>query len=265
MKMSKFILAALVCCQTVVSMAGNVSPEQISVYRDGNTLLIRSSFSAEKDLITVNRFANDYAYLVSKDSRITGYKKGILLHAGSDDYPASPPLGSGYGTLSGNHGSPFTRIIEIPDHAMTEKDIGTKLTDDKNHVYYIINILDRNRILIHPEWSGKTDKPGFARHSKEKLFCNGQELKYKSSKFAQMYPLNRITDIRFLVNGKDPLPDKTEVKCEFLDHIFVHDVVNPGEVVNYIKNHPGKKTDPEMKPNWRMFPMTTPELREKHA
>ena len=272
MKMSKFILAVLVGCQTAVCMAGNVSPEQISVYRDGHhLLLIRSSFSAEKDLlIKINRFANEYAYLIPKDFRTTDYytsirTKGILLHAGSDDYPASPPLGSGYGTLSGNHGSPFTRIIEIPDHAMTEKDIGTKLTDDKNHVYYIINILDRNRILIHPEWSGKTDKPGFVRHSKEKLFCNGQELKYKSSKFAQMYPLNRITDIRFLVNGKDPLPDKTEVKCEFLDYIFVHDVVNPGEVVNYIKTHPGKKTDPEMKPDWRMFSMTTPQLREKHA
>ena len=264
MKMSKFILAALVCCQTAISMAGNVSSEQISVYRDGNELLVRSSFSAEKDLIIrIYNLANEQAYFVPKHFRITDYAKGILLHAGPDEYAANS-IG-GYETLSGNHGSAYARILEIPNHAMTEKDIGTRLTDDKNHAYYIMNVLDQNRILIHSDWSGKTDAPRFFRHTKEKLFCNGQELKYKNSKFAQMKPLGRITDFRFLVNGKDPLPDKTEVKCEFLDHIFAHDVINPGEMVNYIKTHPGKKTDPEINVVPRMFFMTTPQLREKHA
>ena len=243
---------------------GTAARESIRVYRDDDGVLIRSEFSADQDLVIhVCRVANEESYLISKESSITDYKQGLLLHPSGDDYPAS--WFGAYHNLGGNHGSPYARVIQMPNHGMTEKDIGTRLTDEKKHVYYIMNILDADTFLIHSDWSGKTSNPRFFMHSTEKLFRDGKELKYEQSIFAQMRPGNRITDYRFLVNGTDPLPEKTEVKCDFLDHIFVHDVVNPGAIVDYVKSHPGRNTLPPLQPRWEMLFVNTPELKKKYA
>ena len=228
--------------------------EQITVYRNGNELLARSGFSEEKDIILhIVRVANERAYLVPRGTDILAYKAGQynileykggeLMHNGSDDFAACTGI-AGYGNLGGNHGSSFGRELSIPGHGMTGRDIGAKLTDETGAAYYVMRIINKDSILIHPDGGGTPGFPKFKGHTNEKLFRDGKELKYQKSAMMQMLPAVRVNEISFLVNGREPLPDKTPVKCDFLDHIVDVDAVMPDAVVELVKANPGK--DPDM-------------------
>ncbi len=250
---------ALTCACALVS-----AQDKITVYRNGNDLLVRSSFSTEKDIvIKVFNIANESAYLIPKNAKITEYaRKGILIHRNPDEYAATH-FGP-FGFLSGNHGSPFARVLHVPAHGMTVKDLGTKLTEKDGYAYRIIQITDNDHILIHPEGSSDTRNPGFRAHKDAKLFLNSKEIKYLESKFAQMCPLNRITEFQFLINGKTPLADKTEMQCNFIDHVFTHDVISPLAVIKWFKNNPGRKLKPEFVGQWKMAFVTTDKERARY-
>jgi len=238
--------------------------EMITVYRNGNEFFVRSGFSAKYDIVIRNWLvANEAAYLLEPEKPITDALKGKLLHISSDDYPATSPLGA-FGVLSGNHGSPFARTLSLPEHGFTTADLGGKVNESDGYAYYIMQIVDKNHVLIHPEGNHNTEKPGFRGHSTAPLFYKEQELKFTESKFTQMHPLNRITDFRILTDGGNEVPDKTEIKCHYLDFIFVHDVVSPLAAVQWMKENPGRKPSPEWKDTGMMF-VNSKELRETHA
>ena len=255
----RIVTMALTCACALLS-----AQDKTTVYRNGNNLLVRSAFSTEKDIvIKVFNNANESAYLIPKNAKITEYaKKGILIHRNPDEYAATH-FGP-FGFLSGNHGSPFARILHFPAHGMTAKSLGTKLTEKDGYAYRIIQIVDNDHILIHPEGSGDTRKPKLKGHKNKKLFHNGKEIKYLKSQFVQMYPLNRITEFQFLINGKTPLADKTEVQCDFIDHVFTHDVISPLAVIEWFKNNPGRKLKPEFTGKWKMAFVTTGKERAKY-
>jgi hypothetical protein len=240
--MKKYI-ALLLCFITFSAFA-----EKITVYRNGNDLFVQSRWSNEKDIILhICRIANEVAYLVPHNSDIRKYKKGIQLHLGLDDYPATLFAGGqGYGYLSGNHGSAFGVLLELKDGDYSVKDIGTELYDENNHCYRIVQVITPKRILIHPESATKIlGRPKFSRLGKKKLFRNEIEVKIAKSRPAQIYPLNRITKLEFLVDGKNPLPDRTVAKCDFLEQIFEHDVIAPEAVLYYLKQNQGRCPFPE--------------------
>lgn len=250
-------------------LAGTLSAEQITVYRDGNDLLVQSRWSEEKDLVIhVSRFANEASYLVRKDSDIRQYSKGERLHLGWDDYPAILFAGGqGYGYLGGNHGSAFGVTVTLPEKSFSEKDIGTELTDESGNRYLIIQVPSPDRILIHPESkTGTPGRPKFPRLGKKKLFRNGVELKYVKAAASQVYPMNRITRFEYLIDGKEPLPEKKVVKCSFVDQIFEHDVIAPEGMLDLVRKNPGRKPSPEFSAVWNMVLMDrNPALRDYAA
>ena len=255
-----FFLAAFLGCTILFS-----SEEFITVYKSGNDFFVRNKFSETEDLIIHNwRYANEKSYIVKRGTPIQDYKKGFLLHASGDDYPAST-IG-GYGFLSGNHGSAYTRILHIPNHGLTVKDMGGIVKDSRGTVFIIVQIPGKNHILIHPEGRNNTVSHGFTFHTKLPLFYKGKELPFKSSELRQLYPMNRIINWQLLANGTTPVPEKKEIKCRFLDFIFDHDVLNPYHVVQSIKNAPGKKTVlPEWNANHHMIFVNTDALKKTYA
>jgi len=221
--------------------------EPITAYRNGTELLVRSSFSEMQDVVVrihcsgASKMPNEDAYLIPKSAKLLDYKKYDLMHSGGDEIPAYPlPM---YGTLGGNHGSPFGRAVNIPAHGLTAKDLGAELTTTNKGNFYILRIIDKDNILIHPENRGKPGFPKFAALGEDKLFRGGVELKYAGAKMEQVYPSNRYRENSYLVNGKEPLPDATEVKCDFLDHVVDYEVVMPEYRVELFKNKPGVEHD----------------------
>lgn len=234
----------------------------ITVFRNGDDFLVKSRYSAEKDIvIRITRIANEESYLVPAGSNILEYANGLRLHANADEYPAT--LFGSYGYLSGNHGSSFGRIVTIPGHGMTVQETGTELTDAGNNRYCIIRIEDRDNLFIHPLNTGTPGRARFSSFSGDKLFRKGAELTVTAAKMSQMYPLNRIYRLELLLDGTTPLPDQTVMKCDFLDQILVHDVVQPEAVVDHLLRHPGRKPVPEFQPVWMMQKMdNSPDLAE---
>ncbi|MFA6931687.1 MAG: hypothetical protein WCT05_15285, partial [Lentisphaeria bacterium] len=226
----------------------------ITVYRTGDDFLVKSRFSDEKDIvIRITRIANEESYLVPSGSDILEYASGQRLHANADEYPAT--LFGSYGYLSGNHGSSFGRTVTILQHGMTDQQIGTELTDTDKNRYCIVRIEDPDNLFIHPVNTGIPGRPKFASFRGEKLFRNDVELTVTTSKMSQMYPLNRIYRLEFLLDGTTPLPDQTVMECNFLDHLLVHDVVQPEAVVDFLLNHSGSKPVPEFQSSWAMQKM----------
>lgn len=254
-------LSILLLCAAVIK----ADSEFITVYKDGNDFFVRSAFSGTEDIIIHNwRYANEKAYLVKKGTPITAYAKGIVLHQAGDEYPATAPLG-GFATLSGNHGSFFLHRLQIPGHGMSSKDVGGIVKNAKGVSYVIMKIVDKDYILIHPEGTPDTVSPRFIHHSKEPLFYKGKQLPFKASFRCQLYPLNRITKWQLLADGTTDVPEKKEIKCRFVDFVFVHDVVNPYYVVQFVKQMPGKKDVPEWNYKHSMCFVNTPELQKKYA
>lgn len=264
MKEKKFMRKTFtaICAAALVTASAQ---ETITAYRNGKDLLVRSEFSPQEDLvININRVGNENAYLIPKTAAITDYAgKGRTIHQGGDEFPAT--AFDSYGFLSGNHGSIFARTLLIPNHGMTDKDIGTPLTEKDGYVYRILQVPDKDHILIHPDGTGDTFRNGFRAHKNAKLFRDGKEVPFQKSEVCQLYPLNRITEYQFLADGKTPLPDKTEVKCSFLDHLITHDVISPLAIMAWVRKNPGKKPEPELQGKWAMAYADTEEERAKYA
>ncbi len=234
-------LAFLLASFFLTAALSAVKAEQITVYRDGNTLLVQSAFTQSQDMVLkYDRIANEAAFLVPKQSAIQDYAKGTLIHRGGDDYPASAV--TGYGYLGGNHGSSSARKLEIPDHGMTQKDIGAKLTDASGFAWVIVAMMDKDNVMIHPE-SKKAGFPQFKHHKDEPLFREGKPVLFKSSTMTQLIPGSRVNSIEFFVDGKAPLPDKTVVSCGAVDMVIDVDAILPDAVVERIANEPGKTPD----------------------
>ena len=232
-----------------------LSAQEVTAFRDGDQLWVQSRYTDEQDIIIhVFRYANQGARLVPRKSDIRDYQKGKLLHIGGDDYAVTEF--SGYGLLSGNHGSPFGRIVLSPGHGFSDRDLGSEIKDETGNSYRLMQVIDRNRFLIHPENRGQIGEPSFAAFRQGKLFSNGQEIKYEKTSFAMLRPLNRILRQEFLIDGAKPMPEKEVIHCQFIEQIFIHDVVAPESLVEYLKAHPGKKPFPEFTSQWSMVKMT---------
>ncbi len=239
--MKKFVLSAMAV--SGICLAGESSARLIA-YRDGRDLLVRSHFSAMQDVVIKVFYSessgmpNELAYLVPKSAPLLDYTQFKAMHRGGDEIPAYPmPM---YGTLGGNHGSPYGRKLKIRGHGLTVADLGARLTAEGKGDFYIIRIIDQDQILIHPENRGKPGFPIFtALRPGDKLLRDGVELAYADLAMQQVYPGNRYRENAYLVNGGDPLPDKTEVPCDFLDHVVDYDIIMPDARVDLFQSKPG--------------------------
>lgn len=216
--------------------------QKVTAYLDSGTLAVKSAFTAAEDIVIVTRIPNEpneCAYLVPKGSDIREYKKGVLLHSGGDDM--GPWFFQGQGYIGANHGSMFGHTIVAPGHGLGIKDIGSRITCDgkTSPVFYVIKIMDKDRILVHPE-----HPEWLAAGNKEKLLLNGKLLPCKEiQRVTQLKPCSRIRKISFLADGKTPLPQKKIVECSFVDHIVELELIMPENVVRRAKEAPGKEID----------------------
>lgn len=235
----KIILSLFVLCAVLAAEGSGVT-----VFRQGRDVWIQSRYSRTQDIIIqIWLGVNERSFLVPRNSDIRQWKKGILHHSGGDEYPATA-IGH-YGYLGGNHGSAYGRLVTAKDHGFTAKDCGKIITDEKKLTYMITGVLDKNRFYMHPlsrRPKAPIGRPYFFYHSKNRLFYKGKEIKFTSSRLAQLRPLNIVTRNEYLIDGKTPLPEGKVVKCRSLLHIFEHGVLAPEAVLQYIQKYPGERT-----------------------
>ena len=227
-----------------VFVIASLSGEGVTAYREGRNLWVQSRFSPTQDIVIgVWQDANEMAYLIPRNGDIRKLTPQMLLHKNSDEYPATSF--AGYGFLSGNHGSAAARLVTAPGHGLTNDECGKTIVDARKNEYVFVKKLNGNQFIMHPKNRAPQASIGrakFHRHSREKLYFNGKEIKFKSSVLTQVRPLNVVVRNEFLIDGKTPLPEKKVVKCRFIDHVFDHDLLAPEAMVKYIEEKADART-----------------------
>jgi hypothetical protein len=241
-----FNILAVGLTATVCSAADFDRSTQIVALKSRDTLFVRSGFNKKFDLVIrmspgrKNKqlnLVNAGLTPVESQSDPESFKKVQIIHNTGDD--VAPWLI--HGTYIGaNHGSAYVRRLIIPEHGLSTKDIGTALTGAKGGKFYICRINDGNTILV----LGDAKKAwAFDRNIKtgdEVTSAAGKKLKLQKVIPYQLYPALRITNQKFLIDGKTELEDDKAVIGASLDAVDDYDIIDTRSALEQLKKAPGK-------------------------
>jgi len=217
------------------------------VEKDGVNVFIRCFFSADKDLLhLVGKGRNKQisflsTMLVAADTNGGVQAKGEVIHDIGDDC-APWNLNGTY--IGANHGCSNVRELTCPGHNKTASDLGSEWEDAAGVKFYIIKIVDDNRVWVLSENKGSNDIWKFTPIITGSLLTNTSlpdVINISSNKQAQLTPVCRIQKQEYLVDGKTPLPEKKAVDCGYLDIVEEYDIINPASLLNKIRQSPGKE------------------------
>lgn len=217
------------------------------------SLWARFSFSRQQDLIlNFGRRAGENSVINSHETRLIprtakfteqAIQAGELIHSNGDD--ATPWRINGT-YIGGNHGCTSVIQLGIAEGAVTEADIGSSWKDDADTVFYIIDVpapgtarfLSEN-LASYPFWKFNDRIAG---NSLTRI-SDGKILPFTESSLTQLWPCARISEQKFLADGKTPLRTGRTVDCEFVDIIEEYDIINPASVLAEVIRNPGRRAD----------------------
>ena len=218
------------------------------VEKDGDKVFIRCGFSADKDLLhAVGKGTNKQinfagTTLVAADPKAGVQAKGEIIHAIGDD---STPWNINGTYIGANHGCSDARELTSPGHGKTTADLGSEWKDGAGNKFYIIRIVDDNRIWVLSENKGGNDIWKFVNTVKGNALTNTAAvdvvINIASNKMVQLTPACRIRKQEYLADGKMALPEKKEVVCNCLDIVEEYDIINPASLLAKMRQSPGKE------------------------
>lgn len=218
-----------------------------------SSVWVRCAFSAEQDIVLnfrrrpiENFVINSYeTRLVPSSSRFSERtaQQGELVHVNGDD--ATPwHINGTY--IGGNHGCASVLDLTVADGALSVADIGSSWRDGAGVIFYVIDlpgpgvarVMSENR-ASYPFWKFDTSITG----STLTRSTGQASLAATKSTLTQLWPCARITEQRFLANGKKPLIAGEIAECDFLEIVEEYDIINPASVLADVIAHPGQRPD----------------------
>ena len=244
-------LAALsIGLAAAVAAGENMKTETVRVLKTGEEVYIRSRFAAERDLVVrVGRGTNRQinfrdARLIDPASPMTpaAMASGTLPHSSGDD---STPWNINGTYIGGNHGCSDGIEITCTNHARTVADLGSEWQDAAGHAFYLIKIVDADKLWILGRNRGKADLWSFERAMEGNTLTNraGVALTRTDQRGVQICPACRIRNQEYLLNGTTHLADGVEASGTWLDIVEEYDIINPASLLADIVSHPGQERD----------------------
>lgn len=228
-------------------MTGHAEGDNICrVEKDGDNVFIRCVFSIDKDLQHhvgkgINKqIAFKSTILVTADTNGIVQATGDVIHGISDD---CTPWSINGTFIGANHGCSDVRELTCPGHGKTESDLGSEWQDGAGTKFYIIKIVDDNRVWVLSENKGSNDIWKFVTTIAGSALTNTSApdvFKFSSNIMAQLTPACRIRKQEYLSDGKTALPEKKAVACNYLDIVEEYDIINPASLLAKIRQSPGK-------------------------
>ncbi len=222
--------------------------EKLTVMKKGDVVYVRSYFSPENDIVIsvikgTNRqitFAN--AGLVSSGSAFDdgAMENLVKFHTCGDDSTAWCLNGTNIGA---NHGCSDGHEITVKNHGLTVSDVGSEWLDEAGKKFYILKIANQDKFWLLSENESKDEIWKFNKTVQGKSIKNssdGRILKFEEVKIVQITPACRITEQKYLVNGKEPLNDGRAMPCEFLDIVEAYDIIAPDSLLDSARKNKGK-------------------------
>ncbi len=246
-KTAGIVLALTGICGILTANAKR-DESKVQVLKNKNDVYIRSYFSPARDVVVrVATGRNGHinfrsAGLVDSDAPmdLRTCRRPQIIHNCGDD---ATPWNFNNTYIGGNHGCSDAFEITSKEHGLTNTELGTEWTDGKGRKFYLIKIIDPDRVWALSENIGKGDIWNFHRRifGKELKNKSGRKLRIDASKRTQIIPACRILKQAYLIDGKTPLPDGKAVTCDFIDIVDVYDIIAPDSLLEKIKKNPGKK------------------------
>lgn len=227
------------------------SAARLQVIKQGDGLWLRSRFSSGEDLVVrlgkgSNRQINFSGAQLVKASAAMSVKElagGRLIHGNGDD---ATPWNINGTYIGANHGCASVREVTCAGHGRTQADLGSPWEDAAGTKFYLIKIVDENRLWFLSGNAGQADlwkfKTVVAGSSLTRKARNAT-LNFTACGMAQLRPACRIRKQQYLVNGRTPLAEDQPVACDSLDVVEEYDIINPASLLRDIVEHPGVERD----------------------
>ncbi len=224
--------------------------ETVSVLKTGDEVYVRSSFSSRNDVVIQigdgenGQITFRKAGLVSveKPMDLESCRGMFVFHATPDE---SAPwkvngtyIGAGHGWSGG------VLELTLPDHGVEEAQLGGLWKDAEGRSFYLLKIVDRERLWLIPENHGSAVRWNFeTRFQSPFLDDLGRSHDTAQIRRVQLHPSLRTTRKSYQMNGDTPLREGEVMQGSFLQVTDEHDIINPASVLEHVKAAPGGKLD----------------------
>lgn len=146
-------------------------------------------------------------------------------------------------TMGANHAQPYN-IATINAHGKDNTAIGTEWTHTNGTKYYIMRIVDSNKIAFLSENKGTPQNHYFVRIPVGTITNGSQSMTITAVTGSQLYPSVFNVTQKVMQNGVAEITKAQNFVCDFVDVVEEYDIVNTAEVLDNIIARAGQSGDP---------------------
>lgn len=234
-----------------------LTPTGVTVIKSGDDVFIRTAWDATYDLVerlvidnlNANRCVEFYSLgLIPKgtdDSLVAGTTPTSLKNCEDDIAPANYN-----GTYIGaNHGASQIYEITATSHGKTVVDVGSEWVDSASRKFYILKIVDTNKLWIISENLSATDVWSFGAVTGATLTHSANAthtgtITIGSSVLSQLIPAVKNHTRKLYLNGKTEITTDGVYKGEFFEVINSYDISDVPSLLDYVVSQVGSATQP---------------------
>lgn len=167
------------------------------------------------------------AYLINKSTLASR-----ILHSNIDDV-APAKFNSTF--IGANHGCALARKVTVTGHNKTFADISSSWKDSGNRIYYLIQIIDANNLLLLGEntsatdiWNFNVTITGAMTHVSGAV--NTSTFTPTSPTSYQIFPAVKLVSQKIVADGVEVVSTVSSKSCAKIQFIDVYDVINPASL-----------------------------------
>nr|UVM82165.1 MAG: hypothetical protein [Bacteriophage sp.] len=222
--------------QAISGMGGN-SKLTVEFANPGITVKRGSDYIAG----TLNKYAaNNPNYAGNPMFNFVKWRIGIAMSTSIDDVA---PMHVQNTTIGANHAQPCM-IGTINAHGKDNTAIGTEWTHTNGTKFYIMRIVDENKIVFLSENTGTPENQTFVNLSTGTLTNGSQTMTVSAVASTQLFESVFNVKQKVLQNGVTEITEAQTFGCDFVDVVEEYDIVNTAEVLNNIIARAGQTGNP---------------------
>lgn len=215
-----------------------VSDGELSIEKNGNEITVNSGANYIKAKLE-NNSGNTYGANPVFDFTILQY--GSMISTNSDEIAPVHILRT---TIGANHGQPC-QIATITGHGLDNTSIGTEWLDGNGVKFYIMRIVDADKIVFLSENTGTLSAPQFVALVSGTLTKGADTLTVTSVTASQLYPALKNHSVKLMVDGEDEISADGTYSAKFLDVVEEYGIMHPVSTLQKIIARAGESSDPD--------------------
>lgn len=230
---------------------------RISVTRAGNSVYVRGAFDGTNDILQMIQLAsgsnNTVNVMGARKAQKTvvddaaAWTAGTSLAAQGDD---TAPIQINGTYIGGNHGAFIVQEITATAHGKTVADVGSEWTDGVARKWYLMKVIDANKLWfvsenlsVYPTWSFATAITGATLTHSGGATHTGS-ITVAGAITTQLWPCLQSQTAALALNGVVPITDDGNYLGTSLDVVNTYKIANPASVLAFVRAQVGSSVQP---------------------